>query len=100
LTFEWRIRPAPATVGPATLELRVLDGAGRPVSGARLHVDAQMSHPGMAPVVTTASEREDGRYEASVLFAMTGDWILLVGGSLSDGRVVHHRIDVPNVRSD
>ena len=97
--FEWTLEPAPARVGPAILELRLLDAGGHPVSGAQLRIEAQMSHPGMAPLVTTASEREKGRYEATLQFAMSGDWILLIGGSLPNGEAIHYRIDVPNVRS-
>ena len=99
LKFEWTLKPSPARVGPAILELRLLDAGGRPVSGAQLRIEAQMSHPGMAPLVTTASEREKGRYEATLQFAMGGDWILVIGGSLPNGEAVHYRIDVPNVRS-
>lgn len=99
VTFEWTLDPAPARVGSAILELRLTDAGGHPVSGAQLRIEAQMSHPGMAPLVTTASEREKGRYVATVSFAMSGDWILLIGGSLPNGEPIHHRIDVPNVRT-
>jgi hypothetical protein len=99
VTFEWTLDPAPARVGSAILELRLSDAGGHPVSGARLRIEAQMSHPGMAPLVTTASEREKGRYGATLSFAMGGDWILLIGGSLPNGEAIQYRIDVPNVRS-
>jgi YtkA-like len=99
LTFEWSLSPARAVVGPAVLELRVLDAARRPVHGARLRVEAQMSHPGMAPVVAGATEGADGTYSANLQFTMAGDWILLVAGSLSNGETVQYRIDVPGVRS-
>jgi hypothetical protein len=98
LKFEWTLIPAPVRVGAASLQLRVLDAAGGPVRGARLEIEAQMSHPGMAAVVATAAERGDGVYEAALQFSMAGDWILVVEGSLSNGARIHHRIDVPNVR--
>lgn len=99
LTFEWTFTPAPVSVGSARLQLRVLDAARQPVRGAQLKIEAQMSHPGMAPLVVIATERGDGLYEAELQFSMGGDWILVVEGSLSNGARVHHRIDVPNVRS-
>ena len=99
VTFEWTLDPAPARVGSAILELRLSDAGGHPISGAQLRIEAQMSHPGMAPLITTASEREKGRYVATVSFAMSGDWILLIGGSLPNGEPIQYRIDVPNVRT-
>ena len=99
LTFEWTLTPAPVSVGSARLQLRVLDAARQPVRGAQLKIETQMSHPGMAPLVVIATERGDGLYEAELQFSMGGDWILVVEGSLSNGARVHHRIDVPNVRS-
>ena len=99
LKFEWTIIPVPVSVGSARLQLRVRDAAGGPVRGAQLQIEAQMSHPGMAPLVVNATERSEGLYEAELQFSMGGDWILVVRGSLSNGARVHHRIDVPNVRS-
>ena len=99
LTFEPSLSPRRAVVGrPVLLELRVLDAAGRPVLGAHLRVEAQMSHPGMAPFLATATERGNGVYEASLQFSMAGDWIVLITGSLSNGDKVEHRIEVPGVR--
>jgi hypothetical protein len=98
LQFEWTLAPAPAAVGPATVELRVKDAVDHPVAGAALHLEAQMSHPGMAAESMAFTERGNGRYDVVVRFTMSGDWILLVRGSLPDGTPVEHRIDVPHVR--
>lgn len=98
LKFESTLAPTPVSVGTTRFQLRVFDAAGGPVRGARLQVQAQMSHPGMAPLVVIAAERGEGLYEAELQFSMGGDWILVIEGSLSNGARVHHRIDVPNVR--
>ena len=71
---------------------------GRPVQGAALRVEGHMSHPGMAPVVAQAAERQPGVYEAAMAFTMRGDWILLVTGTLASGEPIEHRIDVPGVQ--
>lgn len=92
---EWKITPSPPLAGAATLaELTLRDGARRPVRGARLRVEGHMSHPGMAPVMATAAERDDGVYEVRLQFTMRGEWILLVTGELPDGRRINQRIDV------
>ncbi|HEY8549314.1 MAG TPA: FixH family protein [Vicinamibacterales bacterium] len=98
VTIEWSLSPTPPRVGPSTLTLHVRDSAHRPVSGASLKIEGHMSHPGMAPVVASASERGNGAYEARLEFTMRGDWILLVGGTLPDGARIEHRIDVRDVQ--
>ncbi len=85
-------------VGGANLTMRVLDRDRRPVPGARLSIAAHMSHPGMAPVEATVTERANGVYEATLDFSMAGDWVLVVSGALANGTPLSHRIDVPNVR--
>ncbi|HEX7087807.1 MAG TPA: FixH family protein [Vicinamibacterales bacterium] len=98
VVFEWRLAPSPPVVGDALLTLHVQDRSGQPVQGAALRVEGHMSHPGMAPVVAQAAERQPGVYEASMAFTMRGDWILLVTGTLSSGEPIEHRIDVRGVQ--
>jgi hypothetical protein len=53
----------------------------------------------MRPVLADLIEHPGGSYEGSLSFTMGGAWFVLVSGSLSDGRRVAHRIDLPHVRS-
>jgi hypothetical protein len=100
LAFEWTLSPATPVVGhSAALSVRLLDEKGRRVPGAKLQIEAHMSHPGMAPVVARVTEPESGLYMAILRFTMPGDWILLVSGSLADGTPVQRRIDVPGVKA-
>ena len=62
--------------------------------GAGCRVEGHMAHPGMAPVIATAAERDAGVYQIRLQFTMRGSWILLVTGELPDGRRINHRIDV------
>lgn len=91
--------PARAVVGaPARGEIRLSDVDGSPIGGARLRLEGHMSHPGMRPVVADVAERSEGVYEAQWQFTMRGDWILLVTGTLPDGRRIDREIEVPNVQ--
>lgn len=99
VAVDWRIIPAPPLVGPGTLTLHLSDAARQPVRGAALRLEAHMSHPGMAPVLASFVEREDGRYEAAIEFTMAGDWILLVSGAAPGHGTIEHRIDVRGVRN-
>ena len=87
--------PTPPIVGGATrAEVALRDGAHRPVRGAKLQVEAHMSHPGMAAIVAPITERGDGVYEVQLPFTMAGNWMLIVTGTLPDGRVLNHRVDI------
>ena len=57
-----------------------------PASGAKLRLEAHMSHPGMTPVVADAVDRGRGAYEAQLQFTMVGDWVIVASGTLADGR--------------
>jgi hypothetical protein len=99
VSVEWEMTPTASIDGTPSLGILTLrDGARRPLGGARLQVVGHMSHPGMAPVVATVTERGDGVYQVDLRFTMNGDWILLVSGSLPDGRRLNHRIDIANRR--
>jgi YtkA-like protein len=99
VSVEWKMAPAPPIVGtPALGEITLRDRARRPVSGARLQVVGLMSHAGMAPIIASVAERGDGLYQVRLQFTMSGDWILLVTGSLPDGRRLSQQIDIANAR--
>jgi hypothetical protein len=94
LTIDWT--PAPAAGKESVAEIHLLDAGDRPLDGARLQLEAFMTHPGMAPVAGTVDEQGSGRYRARVTFTMAGDWVVRLQGTRSDGR----RIDLQeNVRS-
>jgi hypothetical protein len=86
-------------VGTATFTLRVADASGRPLSGARVSLEGNMTHPGMRPVFAEARELEPGRYQSSLEFTMGGDWVVLVRVTLPDGRKIERQFDVKGVQS-
>jgi hypothetical protein len=82
----WTIEPNPPVTKTATsVRMTLLDRSGKPASGAKLRVEAHMTHPGMAPVMVDAVERRNGSYEAHLLLSMAGDWVFVVTGVLADG---------------
>lgn len=99
LDLAWKVVPEPPRVGPVRLELTLTDPATRrPAEGARVRVEANMSHAGMRPVFAAASEEGGGRYLAPVELSMAGDWFLLIEADLPDSRIWRGQIDLPGVR--
>ena len=100
VAIEYGISPQPVRVGPAVLTVKLGDAAGRPVAGARVALEADMSHPGMAPVVGEAREIAPGQYRGSLEFAMSGDWVVLIRVTLPDGRTLERAVSVPGVSTN
>jgi YtkA-like protein len=98
IEIERAILPQPVRVGPATVILKLADGAGKIIPGAHIAVEADMSHPGMSPIFAEAKETEPGRYEAHLEFQMAGDWVILLHVTLPDGTKLERQIDVRGVR--
>jgi len=98
VTVEHAISPEPPKVGPATVILKLADTAARPVPGARITVEAEMSHAGMAPVFEEASETGPGEYRAHLKFAMVGDWVILLHIRLPGGQTLERQFNVDSVR--
>jgi YtkA-like len=99
LVFEHKIAPDPPSTGLATITLKLMDSAGKPASGARINLEANMSHAGMRPVFSQAREVEAGRYEAALEFTMSGDWVILFHINLADGRKIQRQMAVNGVQS-
>ena len=98
---EHEISPQPPRVGPAVFRIRMTDAASsKPLSGARVRLEGNMTHAGMTPVFAEAKEFEPGRYRATLEFTMGGDWVVILHVALSDGRQVERRFDVKGVRAD
>ena len=99
LVAAWVIEPALLASGTAATVRVTLRGAGQqPVVGAHLQLEAHMSHPGMAPVVTPVTERSAGVYEGGIRFTMAGDWVLVLTGTLRDGTRVMETHEIAGVR--
>jgi hypothetical protein len=98
VTIQHEISPEPARVGPAMVTLRFTDATGKPITGAHIAVEANMSHAGMSPLFSEAKEAELGRYQAHLEFQMAGDWVILLDVTLPEGKKLERQIDVRDVR--
>jgi hypothetical protein len=91
------VAPQPPRVGAATVTVKLADPSVGPLTGARISIEGDMSHPGMEPVFAKASEVEPGSYVAHLQLAMPGDWVILVQGRLADGRKIERQTDLKGV---
>jgi YtkA-like protein len=91
------LAPQPPRVGQVTITLRVTDASGKPLSGARIRLEGNMSHAGMVPVFADAAEAEPGRYRSHMELSMAGDWIVLVHLTLPDGTKVDRQFEIKGV---
>lgn len=94
------IEPWPARVGPTTLTLTLSDPEGHPMRGARIALEADMSHAGMRPEFGDAREIAVGRYQGRLAFTMAGDWVVLVRVTLPGGQKQEQQLEVKGVRAN
>jgi hypothetical protein len=98
VAIEREISPQPARVGPAVVTLTLADSSAKPITGAHVVVEADMSHAGMSPRFAEAKETDPGRYLAHLEFQMAGDWVILLHIMLPDGKKLERQFDVRGVR--
>ena len=92
------VSPQPPLVGPLTITLKVADASGKPATGVRIQLEANMSHAGMTPVLAFARETDPGRYSSTIELSMAGDWFVLVYITLPDGGKVKREFEIKGVR--
>ncbi len=92
------VTPQPAHAGPVTVNFKLADDA-KPLTGAHITLEGDMTHAGMAPVFGDAREVSPGEYQGQVTLSMGGDWVVLMHITLPDGKKVEEQMDVPGVQS-
>jgi hypothetical protein len=97
LTLAYEVSPLPARVGDVTITVRMTDSSGKAVAGARVSLEGNMSHPGMAPAFAEAKEIAPGRYQSVMKLSMAGDWYVLVHVTLPDGRELDQQFEIKEV---
>jgi len=97
ITVACTISPQPPRVGNATVTVTLSDRAAKPLTGALVKLEADMAHPGMAPVLVRTGESAPGSYVGHLEFTMAGDWVILVQGALATGQKIDRQVDVKGV---
>jgi hypothetical protein len=87
-------------VGLATIAIQLSDAKGKPVSGAQVSLEGDMSHAGMGPTFGQAKEISPGHYQGTLQFGMAGDWVVLTHVILADGRKFEQQMDVNGVQAN
>ena len=100
VAIEYRISPQPVRVGAVAVTVKLRDAVGQPVPGAHINLEADMSHPGMAPVFGEVRQIAPAQYQGSLEFAMPGDWVVLIHVTLPDGRKLERQVSVPGVTAN
>lgn len=95
--MDFEVSPSPAKVGSVTAIFRLLDGA-KPVAGAHLAAEADMTHAGMGPAFGAVEEVQPGRYESKLSLGMAGDWVILLRGTLPGGEKLERQFELRNVQ--
>jgi hypothetical protein len=98
VTIEHEISPEPVRVGSAAITLKLSDASGKPVTGAHIAIETDMSHAGMSPGFAEAKEAAAGRYKAPLEFQMAGDWVIVLHVTLPGEKKLERQIDVRGVR--
>ena len=86
LSVTATLNPAAPQTGENTLNLLVMDAAGKPVTGLKLTTSVAMTSMDMGTTHPTFTETGGGHYTAKVSFGMDGPWRVVVrsqGGKIA-----------------
>lgn len=97
LILAHEIFPQPPRVGQVTITLKLTDVSKKPVTGAHIKLEGNMSHAGMTPVFAEANEIAPGSYRSVVNLSMAGDWDILVHITLPDSRKLDRHVEIKGV---
>ncbi len=89
---------AQKTVGPAQVDVTVVDAQGQPANSAAVQLRGDMTHAGMQPVITTLQALGNGQYRAADFqFTMAGDWVLTVQAKMPDGASMERMFEMRGI---
>ena len=92
-----QVLPQLPRVGQVEIRLRVTDASRKPLTGAEIKLEGNMSHAGMSPVFADTKEVAPGDYRANMNLSMAGDWVVLVHLTLRDGSKLERQFEIKGV---
>ena len=91
------VLPQPPRVGQVEIRLRLTDASRKPLIGAEIKLEGNMSHAGMSPVFVDTLEVAPGEYRANMELSMAGDWVVFVHLTLPDGAKLERQFEIKGV---
>jgi len=99
IVFSYESDPNPPRIGLNTFTVTLKSASGGRIVGARVSLEGNMSHAGMAPVFGDAKEVGPGRYQGALDLKMRGDWTILCHVRLPSGVSFDREIDIRNIQA-
>ena len=84
-------------MGSEKVTVHLTEGQDEQVAAAQVRIEADMNHPGMAPVFADAQEQRPGIYVAQIGLNMPGDWVLIESVRFANGRQIERQTDLKGV---
>ena len=97
LTITYEVSPQPPRVGQTSITVDLTDVSGKPLTGAEVTLEGNMSHAGMLPVTAAATEVSPGRYRAIMELSMAGDWNITAHVKSANGLNLERQFDIKGV---
>lgn len=88
------LEAATTTVGKTELMITLTDTSGEPVDAQEVEVRGDMTHAGMMPVLADGDKAKTGVYVVPFEWTMSGDWVITVTATLTDGTRAEQRFDL------
>jgi hypothetical protein len=71
----------------------------KPLAGARISLEGNMTHAGMSPTFGEAKETSPGTYTGTIDLNMRGDWVVTVHVVMADNLKLDQEINVRNLEA-
>lgn len=95
IRLELQSNPFPMVIGPAQLQVSVLDTNGVPVDATGVEMGVEMTHEDMLPLYAPVSRQGVGVFTVPVMWSMSGQWTVDITATLPDGQTrVNDSFDV------